>query len=100
MHHLSNGATPAPRSSKRLLLLAAVLAIMTVVVAAASAAGRGAVVKVGSTDLGRVLVDAQGKTLYIWAHDKSSTSTCNGDCAGYWPPLVTKGRPQAVAGAN
>jgi predicted lipoprotein with Yx(FWY)xxD motif len=100
MHHLSNGATPAPRSSKRLLLLAAVLAITAVVVAAASAAGRGAVVKVGSTSLGRVLVDAQGKTLYIWAHDKSSTSTCNGDCAGYWPPLVTKGRPQAVAGAN
>jgi predicted lipoprotein with Yx(FWY)xxD motif len=100
MHYVSTGAAPAPRSFKRLVLLAAVLAITTVVVAAAWAAGGGAVVKVGSTGLGRVLVDAHGKTLYIWAHDKSSTSTCNGDCAGYWPPLVTKGRPQAIAGAN
>src|SRR5262249_57250948 len=50
--------------------------------------------------LGRVLVDSRGKTLYLWAHDKTSKSTCYGDCASYWPPLITTGRPRAFAGAN
>ena len=99
MHQFPIGALPAPRV-KRFLLLAAVLAVAAIAASWASAAGGGAIVKVGSTGLGRVLVGAQGKTLYIWAHDKSSTSTCNGDCAEYWPPLITKGRPQAIAGAN
>jgi len=77
-----------------------VLAVVTIAAASAFAAGGSAVVKVGPSNLGRVLVDAHGKTLYIWAHDKSSKSTCKGDCAQYWPPLVTNGRPQAIAGAR
>jgi predicted lipoprotein with Yx(FWY)xxD motif len=92
MHHIPNGM--------RLLVGAAVLAVLTIAAATAFAAGGSAIVKVGPSNLGRVLVDAHGKTLYIWAHDKSSKSTCNGDCAEYWPPLVTKGRPQAIAGAR
>src|SRR6476660_3616012 len=78
-------------------------ALLTMAVLAVSASGStngGALVKVGPSNLGPILVDAHGKTLYIWAHDKSSKSTCNGACAGYWPPLITKGRPQAMAGAN
>jgi len=67
------------------------LAIAALVLAAAAAlavsafAGSdgGTVVKVGPSNLGRVLVDAHGKTLYMWAHDKTSKSTCNGDCAAY-----------------
>ncbi|HKB20373.1 MAG TPA: hypothetical protein VKC65_05110 [Gaiellaceae bacterium] len=60
----------------------------------------GAVVKVGPSNLGRVLVDAHGKTLYLWAHDRSSKSTCYGDCAAYWPPLLTHGTPLARTGAR
>ncbi len=59
-----------------------------------------AVIKVAPSGLGRILVDAHGKTLYLWAHDKGARSTCNGDCAEYWPPLLTNGRPVALAGAN
>jgi predicted lipoprotein with Yx(FWY)xxD motif len=83
----------------RLLVSAAVLVVVMVAAASAFAAGGSPIVKVGPSQLGRVLVDSHGKTLYIWAHDKTSKSTCNGDCASYWPPLLTKGQPKAIAGA-
>jgi predicted lipoprotein with Yx(FWY)xxD motif len=69
-------------------------------VTALGSADTGAIVKVGPSNLGRVLVDAHGKTLYIWAHDKGAKSTCYGDCAEYWPPLLTHGKPVANAGAK
>jgi predicted lipoprotein with Yx(FWY)xxD motif len=77
------------------LLTAAALAV-----AASGSADRGTSVKLGPSNLGRVLVDAHGKTLYIWAHDKGAKSICNGDCAEYWPPLLTRGRPIAAGGAK
>ena len=81
----------------------AAVALLTAAAFAISASGSakgGALVKVGPSNLGRVIVDARGKTLYIWAHDKTSKSTCYGDCAEYWPPLVTRGRPVARGGAH
>jgi predicted lipoprotein with Yx(FWY)xxD motif len=84
-------------------LAVAVGALLTVAALAVSASGsadNGSLVKVGSSSLGRVLVDAHGKTLYIWAHDKGTKSTCNGDCAEYWPPLLTRGKPLAAGGAK
>jgi len=52
--------------------------------------------------LGRVLVDGQGFTLYVFAPDKhSGTSKCYGTCANAWPPLVLpSGVNQAPAGAG
>jgi predicted lipoprotein with Yx(FWY)xxD motif len=52
--------------------------------------------------LGRVLVDGQGFTLYVFAPDKhSGHSTCYGACAGGWPPLVLpSGVNQALAGSG
>jgi predicted lipoprotein with Yx(FWY)xxD motif len=39
--------------------------------------------------LGKVLVDGQGMTLYVFAPDKhSGHSTCYGTCAQAWPPLL------------
>lgn len=69
-------------------------------VSASGSANGGKVVKVGSSNLGRILVDSHGKTLYLWAHDKTRKSTCYGDCARYWPPLLTRGKPVARAGAR
>ena len=86
---------------KALGIAAGALAAAAVLAISASAGpNSGAVVKVGPSNLGRILVDAKGKTLYLWAHDKSAKSTCNGDCAAYWPPLITRGRPIAGAGAR
>jgi predicted lipoprotein with Yx(FWY)xxD motif len=87
--------------SKTLVLaLGALVAAAALAVSAFGSASGGTLVKVGPTSLGRVLVDAHGKTLYMWAHDKTRKSTCNGECAEYWPPLLTNGRPVAAAGAK
>jgi predicted lipoprotein with Yx(FWY)xxD motif len=85
---------------RKLLAGAVVLAAGAIIAASAFGGSGSAIVKVGPSNLGRVLVDAHGKTLYLWAHDKTAKSTCNGDCAEYWPPLVTSGKPRALAGAN
>jgi len=47
--------------------------------------------------LGPVLVDAQGRTLYIFEPDKHSKVTCTGSCAELWPPakLSGSGKPSA-----
>lgn len=71
----------------------ALAAALTAALAAghAGAAGSGAQVKVGKTALGRILVNAQGRSLYMFAADKHGKSACYGSCAAYWPPLLTTG---------
>src|ERR1700743_460994 len=44
----------------------------------------------------RVLTDAKGFTLSSFGPDTSTTSTCNGQCATFWPPV--KGPVTAMAG--
>lgn len=58
------------------------------------------VVMTRNTDLGRILVDAQGRTLYLFAKDTGATSTCDGSCASYWPPVPVTGVPHAAGGAS
>jgi predicted lipoprotein with Yx(FWY)xxD motif len=48
-------------------------------------------------ELGTILVDSKGRTLYLFRSDSGSKSTCLGACAGTWPPLRTTGKP-AVSG--
>ncbi|MFT3863104.1 MAG: hypothetical protein QM729_02445 [Solirubrobacterales bacterium] len=69
---------------------------------AAPETGSGAaVVKVMNTpDLGKVIVDAEGMTLYDFHKDKGTTSSCYGGCATAWPPLLTEGEPTAEGGAE
>jgi predicted lipoprotein with Yx(FWY)xxD motif len=50
--------------------------------------------------LGRVIVDSNGLTLYDFHKDKGTTSSCYGECAGVWPPLLTDGQPHASNGAQ
>ena len=60
-----------------------------------------AVVKVTNTpDLGKVIVDSKGMTLYDFHKDKGTTSACYGECAVAWPPLLTSGEPKAQGGAE
>ncbi|CAN5919848.1 hypothetical protein BH23ACT10_BH23ACT10_04810 [soil metagenome] len=44
---------------------------------------------------GRMLVDAEGLSLYVFFEDTDGTSTCEGACADNWPPLLTAGDPTA-----
>jgi len=58
-------------------------------------ASKGALVALGKTALGNVLVDARGRTLYLFEKDTRGKSACYGTCATYWPPLYSsaKARP-------
>jgi predicted lipoprotein with Yx(FWY)xxD motif len=64
------------------------------------AGGSSATVSVASTGLGKVLVDSQGRTLYLFAQDTGTKSTCSGGCASGWPPLRASGKPTAGDGAK
>ncbi len=66
--------------------------------AAPSSGGNGPSVKLASTKLGNVLVDARGRTLYLFEADKGPMSACAGACASVWPPLMTTGNPSAGPG--
>jgi predicted lipoprotein with Yx(FWY)xxD motif len=59
-----------------------------------------AIVKLRTTVYGKVLVDGQGRTLYLYTPDGHDRSVCYGRCASYWPPLLTAGKPRAGAGVN
>ncbi|MFA5348343.1 MAG: hypothetical protein WC294_09405 [Methanoregula sp.] len=48
-------------------------------------------IKTADTALGKIIVDAQGKTLYYFANDipASGASSCNGQCSVVWPTFST-----------
>jgi predicted lipoprotein with Yx(FWY)xxD motif len=56
-------------------------------------------VAVASSNLGDVLVDAQGRTVYLFGADNGTKSACSGACAVNWPPLVTSDTPTVGNGA-
>ena len=62
--------------------------------------GGKASVKLASTELGKVIVDAKGRTLYLFEADKGPMSACSGACASVWPPLTTSGKPSAGEGVT
>jgi predicted lipoprotein with Yx(FWY)xxD motif len=59
-----------------------------------------ATVRVAKTNLGNVLVNSKGRTLYHFLADTGTTSTCTGDCATNWPPLTVSGTPKVGKGAK
>ena len=65
-----------------------------------TAANARATVTVASTSLGKILVDSQGRSLYLFKQDAGNKSTCSGECASAWPPLIAKGKPTAGRGAQ
>lgn len=53
-----------------------------------SPASETATVHVADSDLGSILVDADGMTLYLFEADTDGSSTCYDDCATAWPALI------------
>jgi len=49
---------------------------------------------------GKLLADGQGRALYLFTADKSSTSTCTGACASAWPPVTASAMPMAGGGVS
>ena len=50
--------------------------------------------------LGVVLVNGEGKTLYIYAPDHAKKVTCTGSCAQVWPPVTASGKPTLSGGVK
>jgi predicted lipoprotein with Yx(FWY)xxD motif len=66
--------------------------------AAAAAPATVSTASVG--DLGTVLVDGNGMTLYLFESDTGTTSTCTGSCASTWPALASSGSADATGKAD
>jgi predicted lipoprotein with Yx(FWY)xxD motif len=49
------------------------------------------VVTTGETELGTVLTDSSGMTLYLFTQDSPGGSVCVDECADAWPPVVVDG---------
>jgi len=94
--------------SNRLLRLAIALGAATALVvsaqakpsSAARASSTRAVVSLRKTALGTVLVDARGRTLYLFEKDRNGVSSCTAACLAYWPALTSIGTPQAGKGVH
>lgn len=83
-----------------LLVVAGIAGFLAAGKAASGATRSSGTISLRATKLGRVLVNSHGRTLYLFMKDKSAHSTCSGQCAKFWPPLVVKTKPTAGAGLN
>jgi predicted lipoprotein with Yx(FWY)xxD motif len=85
------------------VVLLAVAGIAGFLLAGTSANGAtksNATVSLRSTKLGKVLVNSSGRTLYLFEKDKNGHSSCAGQCAKYWPPLISAAKPTAGTGVK
>jgi predicted lipoprotein with Yx(FWY)xxD motif len=62
--------------------------------------GQSATVGIANENLGRILVNSQGRTLYRFQRDSGTTSACTDACAVDWPPLRATGKPTVGGGAD
>src|SRR4029453_9568320 len=65
-----------------------------------TANGRPATVGLANSGLGKILVDSQGRTLYLFKKDAGTKSACFGECASDWPPLRAARTPTVGDGAK
>jgi len=64
-----------------------------------AAKAKPATVRVAKTNLGKILVNSKGRTLYLFQADSGTTSACADACAAAWPPL-TSATPKVGKGAK
>jgi predicted lipoprotein with Yx(FWY)xxD motif len=74
--------------SKVNVAVAAVLVAIGLASATAFASTKASTISLRTTQAGKVLVAANGRTLYLFTADKGSKSACSGKCASVWPPLI------------
>ena len=90
----SNGSTAAPAASS------ATAQPSSPAAASPSTAATTIDLQSASGIDGKFLADGQGRALYLFAADKSSTSTCTGACAATWPPVTASAMPIADGGVS
>jgi predicted lipoprotein with Yx(FWY)xxD motif len=67
---------------------------------AAGNSGSGTEIKAADSQYGSVLFGGADRAIYLFDKEKSSRPACYGACAAAWPPVLTKGDPVAVDGAD
>ena len=72
--------------------IAVVLCVSLLGLGSTAASAASQVVKIAATSAGKVIVAANGRTLYVFAADSPGTSTCTGSCAQAWPPVLVTSR--------
>ena len=87
------------------LLAVAIAAIAAFFVATSdgttrSAAPASSAVSLEQTSVGSVLVDASGRTLYLFEGDRPDVSTLSAAGRAIWPPFTAKAKPSAMSGAS
>jgi predicted lipoprotein with Yx(FWY)xxD motif len=60
----------------------------------------GSAIQVADTDLGQILTDADGLTIYHFANDSEGVSNCADDCLANWPPVEVSGSAEAGDGVT
>jgi predicted lipoprotein with Yx(FWY)xxD motif len=65
-----------------------------------AASSSAVTIKSASSPLGTILVDQDGKTLYLFEADSKNKSNCSGGCLAVWPPVTAKGAATAGSGAT
>jgi predicted lipoprotein with Yx(FWY)xxD motif len=95
-------ALPRPHMIVATAAVAALAAAIFVLHPAAThaAPAKGAAVSTAKTRLGRIIVTSSGRTLYLFGKDRNGKSACSGQCAVFWPPLITSGKPGVTGDAK
>ena len=99
-------ALPAAVDRPRMIVAAAVVAAIAATLfvlnppSTHAAQAKGAVVSTAKTSLGSIVVTSTGRTLYLFGKDRNGKSACSGQCATFWPPLITTGKPSVAGGAR
>jgi predicted lipoprotein with Yx(FWY)xxD motif len=55
----------------------------------------GTTIIAAKSQFGTILYDASGQPIYLFDAEATSRPKCYGECAEAWPPVLTKGKPQA-----
>jgi predicted lipoprotein with Yx(FWY)xxD motif len=56
----------------------------------------GVTIKTAPSQFGKVLFSGSDRAIYYFDKESTSKPECYGDCARAWPPVLTKGKPQAA----
>jgi len=67
---------------------------------ASAPAAAAAEIALADSSLGQIIVDGEGKTLYMFQPDEAGTPTCYDDCATAWPPLLADDAASVTAGTG
>jgi predicted lipoprotein with Yx(FWY)xxD motif len=52
------------------------------------------------SDYGSILFDSDDQAIYLFDKEATNESQCYDACADAWPPVLTKGKPQAGSGID